>query len=89
MKTMMDKWINFAKSGNPGLPWTPVGSDPNQKFTFWNISSADPEMTYSKDIKERMELWDEVMMSGCTSNLISSLYLPLFLFVLVCNIFLS
>ena len=77
---MTKNWISFATSGDPGLPWTPVGPEENQKFTFWNISSADPEMTYSEDIKERMELWDQISMNGCTSNTMFSIYLPLFLF---------
>ena len=35
-------------------------SDEEHQFIFWNITSATPEMTYSSDIKGRMEFWDQI-----------------------------
>ena len=61
METMIQNWVNFATFGYPSAHWTPVGHWKNQKYNFWNIFSNNPEMTYMKDIKERMELWDNIM----------------------------
>ena len=91
---MIKNWVNYATNGDPGMPWTPMGPEENQKFTFWNILSANPEMTYREDIKERMDLWDKIMtndyqirMNGCTSNRqFLFQYLP-FLFALIRNVF--
>ena len=82
MKTMTQNWINFARSGDPGLIWTPIGPDEKGKFMFWNISSAYPEMTYSIDIKKRMELWDQVSINGSVSKGNFKMYWPLCLYLL-------
>ena len=89
MKTMIQNWINFATCGDPSSLWTPIGPEENQKFMFWNISSANPEMTYSEDIKERMEIWDQVLMSDGVSNKKFKLYMSLVLFHLVWKMYQS
>ena len=80
MKTMTQNWINFASSGDPGPFWTPIGPDEKEKFVFWNISSVYPEMTYSKNIKKRMELWDHVLLNGSVSNKNFKIYWLLYLY---------
>ena len=64
MKTMTQNWINFAKTGTPDPNWTPIGPEKEDQFKFWNISSKTPEMTFSPDIKERMEFWDQISMNN-------------------------
>ena len=68
MKTMTQNWINFATNGDPSPEWTPVGYSEDEIFTFWNISSANPQMTHSEEIKERLKLWDQILVNGSISN---------------------
>ena len=64
MKTMTQNWINFAKTGNPDPNWIPIGPEKEDQFNFWNISSPTPEMTFSPDVKRRMEFWDHISMNN-------------------------
>ena len=94
METMIQNWVNFATFEHPSAHWTPVGHQNNQKYNFWNIFSNNPEMTYMKDIKERMELWDNIMnddyqisRNGCTIIQIIFCHV-LFLFAFIMNVIL-
>ena len=50
-KTMTQNWINFATNGNPDKDWNSIGPNKADEFTYWNISSGTPTMTYSQKIK--------------------------------------
>ena len=69
MKTMTQNWINFATDGNPDNAWNPIEPNKADEFTYWNISSGKPTMTYSQDIKDRMEIWDQVLVNNSGSNI--------------------
>ena len=50
-------WTDFAKTGNPGLSWTPQTS--GSEIQYLNINSVSPIMEYAQDIHDRMQLWTE------------------------------
>ena len=70
-EVMVTAWSNFAIYGDPtpqdsGLSWTESDSD----LRYWNISGPLPCMDSSKEIQERMLLWDQVV--GQNSSFIPS-----------------
>ena len=62
---MVTSWTNFAKFGDPTppdsnlTPWIPITDQEPQNY--WNISGPVPEMSYSKYIEDRMNLWEHVL----------------------------
>ena len=68
LKTMVFSWTNFAKYGDPTppnsdlTPWIPINAKNMQaQEYYWNISGPVPEMSYSKYIEDRMNLWEHVL----------------------------
>ena len=62
-KLLMSAWTNFATYGDPtppdsGLYWLPQSF--SSEHLFWYISSLEPTMNTSQNIKERWTLWSEM-----------------------------
>ena len=57
--TVTTAWTDFAKTGNPGLSWTPQTT--GSELQYLNINSASPIMEYAQDIHDRMQMWSEVV----------------------------
>ena len=67
-KTMVSSCTNFAKYGDPTppnsdlTPWILINAKNMQaQEYYWNISGPVPEMSYSKYIEDRMNLWEYVL----------------------------
>ena len=59
---MVNAWTNFAKTGDPGMGWTPCKLNSDQQF--WNISGPMPKMEGSREISDRMKLWEDVCLNN-------------------------